>query len=130
MSKIYCGNGKEKRFDNGGSIIEVLLDVDDLAKNFKEHGFTTGQGKRKIRVKVCQGREVDQYGNTHYVEIDTWKPNQQGQQNGGNQYSPQPQGGPGGENYQDFPRNGRSVQQGQPPVQGTPPPQFEDDIPF
>lgn len=73
-NKIYCGNAKEKRFNDGGSIIEVMLDVDVLAKSFKEHGFTTEQGKRKIRIKVCKSREVDQYGNSHYAEVDTWKP--------------------------------------------------------
>lgn len=121
MSKIYCGNGTEKRFNNGGSIIEVTLDVDALAKNFNEHGFTTGQGKRKIKVKVCQSREVDQYGNTHYVEVDTWKPQPKGRPD-----YPQQQGGSGGQNSQGFRGDGN---QARPPIQG-PPPQFEDDIPF
>jgi len=72
--KIYVGNGKEKTFDNGGSIINVTLDVDDLAKAFKEYGWTTPGQKRKIKVNVSKGRELDQYGNTHYVVVDTWKP--------------------------------------------------------
>ncbi len=141
--KIYCGNGKEKVFQDGGSIIEVLLDVDDLAKNFKEHGFTTNGNppKRKIRIKVCRSRNVDQYGNTHYAEIDTWKPNQQNQpqgnmnpqgqqgqfQGGGNQgYGNQPPGGQGGQNNQNLSGYGN---QGR-PAQGPPPTSFEDDIPF
>ena len=114
--KIYCGSGKEKVFNNGGSLVEVLLDVDELAKNFKEHGFTTKQGKRKIRVKVCQSREVDQYGNTHYVEVDTWKPKQ------GGPPSPQQQGGQSRQDNQSVPRNDYQSSQA--------PPRYEDDIPF
>jgi len=72
--KIYCGNGKERTFDEGGSIVRILLDVDVLAKHFKEHGFTTEQGKRKITINVSTNREVDRYGNTHNATIDTWKP--------------------------------------------------------
>jgi hypothetical protein len=73
--KIFCGNGKEK-FD--GDMISVTLNVDELAKSFKDYGFTTDAGKRMIKVNVCKGRNVDQYGNTHYVTIDTWKPTPQG----------------------------------------------------
>lgn len=105
-NKIYCGNGKEKTFQDGGSIIEVMLDVDDLAKNFNEHGFTTQQGKRKIKVKVCRGRNIDQYGNTHYVEIDTWKPNSQGRPD----YPPQQQ-------QQSQPQQGQPSYNQQPPQQ-------------
>jgi hypothetical protein len=72
--KVYVGSGKEKKFENGGSIINVLLDVDDLAAHFKEFGFTTQQGKRKIRVNVTERKEADQWGNTHSVSIDTFKP--------------------------------------------------------
>lgn len=75
--KIYCGKGKERHFENGGSLIGVMLDVDTLAANFKEHGFTTNgeNPRRKIKVNVYQNRDgADQYGNTHYVTIDTWKP--------------------------------------------------------
>lgn len=87
--KIYCGNGKEKTFQDGGSIISLMLDVDTLAQHFKEHGFTTEQGRRKIRIKVCRSRNVDQYGNTHYAEIDTWKPDPNRAQQSAQQGPPQ-----------------------------------------
>ncbi|RKX92022.1 MAG: hypothetical protein DRZ90_14335 [Spirochaetes bacterium] len=138
-NKIYCGNGKEKQFQNGGSLIEVMLDVDTLAKNFDAYGFRTQAGKRKIRVKVCQSREVDQYGNTHYVEVDTWKPSQQASQpqqaqlqQGPPQGPPQgqgyqntqpaapPSGNPGGQSNPDIPGNGAQGNQSA----------FDDDIPF
>ena len=76
--KIYCGNGKEKTFQDGGSIISVMLDLDTLEREFANYGFTTDQKKRKIRINVGKRREVDQYGNTHLISIDTWKPAQQG----------------------------------------------------
>jgi hypothetical protein len=72
--RIYCGNGKEKRFQDGGSIVTITVDIDTLLREFPNYGFTTDAGKRKIRLKVGQRREVDQYGNSHLVEVDTWKP--------------------------------------------------------
>ena len=72
--KIYVGNGKERKFDNGGSIITITVDIDAVMTACKDYGFTTEAGKRKIRLKVSQRREVDQYGNSHAVEVDTWKP--------------------------------------------------------
>lgn len=99
-SKIYCGNGKEKRFDDGGSIIAVMLDVDVLAKSFKEHGFTTEQGKRKIKIKVCKSREVDQFNNTHYAEVDCFRPDPSKRVNNQSQ-QPQPQQGLPTENFED-----------------------------
>ena len=72
--KIYCGNGKEKKFDNGGSIISITIDIETLQRNFKEYGFTTEQGKKKMRLDVSERRSPDQYGNTHAVTVNTWKP--------------------------------------------------------
>lgn len=104
--KIYCGNGKGRNFDGGGSVVNVTLDVDVLAMAFKEHGWTTDAGKRKIKVKVCTNRDgTDNYGNTHYAEVDTWKPDPNRQ------------------------HSDRS-QPYQAPQQSPPPASFEDDIPF
>jgi hypothetical protein len=78
--KIYCGNGRIKNFGNGGSIINITVDLDTLNREFAEYGFNTDQGKKKIKLIVGERREVDQYGNSHHVTVDTWKPD--GQQNG------------------------------------------------
>ena len=72
--KIYCGNGKNFTFPDGGSVLNVMIDVDALAHNFKQCGFTTEQGKRKMRIKIHENWEPDRYGNTHSVTVDTWKP--------------------------------------------------------
>lgn len=79
--KIFCGSGKKKEFPNGGTITTVNLDMDTLERVFNEYGFTTNGGKRILKVKVSSKRETDQYGNTHSVEIDTWKPDNQGGSN-------------------------------------------------
>lgn len=75
--KIYVGSGKERTFDGGGSVVTVTIDVDDLINACKDHGFTTETGKRKIRLKVGSRRDIDRFGNTHFVEVDTWKPDGQ-----------------------------------------------------
>ena len=85
--KIFCGSGKAFTFQNGGSKIGVMLDMDMLSKHFKEHGFTTQNGKRMMKIDVTEKREVDQYGKTHMVTLDTWKPDSQ--QQGKHQAPPQ-----------------------------------------
>ena len=72
--KIYVGSGKGK-FDN--DLIEVNICLSDLPK---EHIFEYN-GKEYIKLKVGKKREVDQYGKSHYVEIDTWKPEQKNDNN-------------------------------------------------
>ena len=75
QDKIYCGSGVSK-FD--GDMVQASICLTDLPK---EHMFEYN-GKKYIKIKVCKKREVDQHGKTHYVEVDTWKPDQQN--NGGN----------------------------------------------
>lgn len=121
--RIYCGNGKEKRFEGGGSIVTITVDLDTLILEFPNYGFTTDAGKRKIRLKVGQRREVDQYGNSHLVEVDTWKPDrgqgeaQQGQGGRSSPMSPTP-----------FPRPSSGTARPSPEPSGDE--GFADDIPF
>ena len=65
--KIYVGNGKSK-FD--GQQEAVSLCLTDLPK---EHVFEY-DGKKYIKLVVQERREADDYGRTHYVAVDTWKP--------------------------------------------------------
>lgn len=65
--KIYVGSGK-KHPDY--EIVNVSLCLSDLPK---EHIFEY-KDKKYIKLKVAEKREPDQYGKTHYVEVDTWKP--------------------------------------------------------
>ncbi len=65
--KIYVGNGKSK-FD--GQQVAVSLCLTDLPQ---EHIFEY-EGKKYIKLVVQERREADDYGRTHYVAVDTWKP--------------------------------------------------------
>ena len=80
---IYCGSGKERVFENGGNVLTVTLNIDEILAQYDAYGFTTNTGKRTIKVKISRRREVGQYGETHTVEIDTWKPD-----GVGNAYTP------------------------------------------
>lgn len=70
MQKIYCGSGKSVKFNDGGELIACSICIDDAQEYFQ----TAKNGKKYLNVKVCAKRQVDQWGKTHYVEVDTWKP--------------------------------------------------------
>lgn len=72
--KIYCGNGKEKKFEGGGSIISVTLDMDLLIKEYNNHGYVAQMGGRKLRIDISTRRTVGEYGDTHSVTLNTWHP--------------------------------------------------------
>lgn len=124
--RIYCGNGKEKRFPDGGSIVTITVDLDTLIREFPNYGFTTDAGKRKIRLKVGQRREVDQYGNSHLVEVDTYKPTSKPGGQGGAQQ------GQGGRNSPmsptPFPRPSSGTARPSPEPEGDE--GFADDVPW
>tara|TARA_R110000744_G_scaffold133929_4_gene242686 strand:+ start:136 stop:393 length:258 start_codon:yes stop_codon:yes gene_type:complete len=65
--KIYVGNGTSK-FE--GNLISCSLCLTDLPQ---EHMFEYN-GKKYIKLIVQQKRETDEYGKTHFVAVDTWKP--------------------------------------------------------
>ncbi len=68
--KIYVGNGKELF---GGDVITFSLDLTKLGQA-KEHFFEYN-GNKYIKLKVCKKRDgEDQFGKTHYVQVDTFKP--------------------------------------------------------
>lgn len=73
MSKetpIYVGNGTEK-FD--GNLIEISVCLSELSQ---EHRFEY-DGKWYVKLKVSKRREVDQYGRTHSVAINQYKPKEE-----------------------------------------------------
>ena len=58
--KKFVGSGKEKVFDNGGSVINISIKKEDLEGcklSAKGYYFLT----------VATKREPDQYGNTHMI---------------------------------------------------------------
>jgi|TARA_R110002012_G_scaffold310425_1_gene518634 hypothetical protein len=65
--KIYVGSGTEK-FD--GNLVSCSLCLSDLPS---EHVFEYS-GKKYIKLNVQKKKQADEYGKTHYVAVDTWKP--------------------------------------------------------
>lgn len=78
VEKIYVANGIEK-FD--GDVVEFALNLSKL-KDAGEHVFEFN-GQKYIKLKVCKNRDgMNQYGKTHYVQVDTFKPEQPTVQDG------------------------------------------------
>ena len=67
---LYCGNAKIVTFNDGSTLMRVSVSLDRIPA---EH-ITTKDGKRYVNITVQELREPDQYGNTHSVKVDTWKP--------------------------------------------------------
>ena len=65
--KIYVGNGTSK-FD--GNQVACSVCLTDLPQ---EHMFEYN-GKKYIKLIVQEKKNPDEYGKTHYVAVDTWKP--------------------------------------------------------
>ena len=66
--KIYVGNGTSK-FD--GNMISRSVCLTDLPQ---EHMFEYN-GKKYIKLNVSAKKDgEDEYGKTHYLSVDTWKP--------------------------------------------------------
>ena len=66
--KIYIGRGK--KVGQYGTIA-VSICIDDIPN---EHITKANNGKRYLNLNIAEKREVDQYGYTHSVAVDTWKP--------------------------------------------------------
>jgi|TARA_R110000796_G_scaffold26700_3_gene73839 hypothetical protein len=68
QEKIYVGNGVSK-FD--GNMISCSVCLSDLPK---EHMFEYNS-KRYIKLNVSSKKDgADEYGKTHYLTVDTFKP--------------------------------------------------------
>ncbi len=68
---IYVGRGKESKFG-----IKLNICLDDLFNYAKDNIEKASNGKKYINLEVCQLKQPDDRGKTHYIKIDTWKPTQ------------------------------------------------------
>ena len=67
-NKIYVGSGKE--FGQYGDVnIDICLS--DLPAEWRKK--SEKNGKIYIRLTVSKKKEVDKYGKTHSVSVNTWK---------------------------------------------------------
>ncbi len=76
--KIYVPKCKAKAvsFRDGGEIIKLGFEAAALVQFI--HANTNERGY--INLNVGKRREVGQYGDTHTVSLDTWKPDGQAKQ--------------------------------------------------
>lgn len=66
---IYVGSGKAGKFG-----VKINICINDIAEYAKANIKAADNGKKYIRLEVNPRKSEDQYGNTHSVRIDTWKP--------------------------------------------------------
>ena len=63
---------KEFTFANGGSVLRLSLNVSRFAEFVKQHKNEAGY----INFNINRRREVGQFGDTHNMTLDLWKPEQ------------------------------------------------------
>jgi len=68
--KIYVGNGKE---NEQYGFVNFSVCLSDLPQ---EH-VNEYNGKKYINLTISKKKEVDAYGKTHAVTVNTWKPEEQ-----------------------------------------------------
>ncbi len=73
-SKMYLGNLQEKTWPNGEKFLTGTICLDDVEKVPAEHIQEWKNGKRYLRIIVNPYKSgANQYGNTHSVSVDTFK---------------------------------------------------------
>jgi|TARA_R100001443_G_scaffold3198_1_gene10150 hypothetical protein len=78
--KIYVGSGKQvKDFD----MVNVTLDLSSI-KDSQDHVYEFN-GKKYINLTVSKRKEVSEYGKTHNVTINTFKPESKDDSKSGDQ---------------------------------------------
>lgn len=69
--KVYLKcSAKQKTFSNGGSVIRLSFKDTDIAAFVRTHKNEQGY----VNLIIAERREVGQYGDTHTVYLDDWKP--------------------------------------------------------
>jgi len=68
--KIYCGNAKIRK-TNFGDQMQISLSKDDINKIV---GYVKSEKLDWVNINVKEKREAVEGKPTHYLEIDTWKP--------------------------------------------------------
>ena len=69
MAKVKGDVGQVK-FDDGGSIINMTVHLDKIGEHVYEY-----EGKKYVNLTIGANKGgANEYGKTHYVAIDTFKP--------------------------------------------------------
>ncbi len=75
MKNYIGGSARAHTFNNGGEVINLSLCWEDLQAIAKT---PSKSGKHYIKVVIASKREEDQYGNTHSMYEDDFKPTEGG----------------------------------------------------
>ncbi len=72
QEKVYCDGLwiKQKTFNDGGAILKVSVLVDKFNDFLKKHK----KGDGFVNLIIKSRKEVKENGESHYAELDTWKP--------------------------------------------------------
>lgn len=74
-AKIYLGNLQEKVRKSNDRFLVGTICLDDIDNIPEEHIFKFRNGKRFAKIIVNPFKDgANQYGNTHSIAIDTYKP--------------------------------------------------------
>jgi hypothetical protein len=118
---IFCGNGKEKVFANGGSIVNLSICLSDIPEEFVKK--SEKNSKLYVNLELRERKEIGRYGDTHFIAVNQWKPGDTSS-NSGVQSNGQSSGNPFGNNAEaKFGENSNTNKY-------NPADNFEDDIPF
>lgn len=60
------GSAREVEFSNGGSVLNISLNMQQLQELEQTKGY--------VNLTISARREADQYGNTHMIYENTFKP--------------------------------------------------------
>lgn len=69
--KIFCGSGKEWEFG-----VNLNINLSDIPEEFITE---SADNKKWVRLNVVK-KKTEGGKNSHYIEVDTWKPNKEEQQ--------------------------------------------------
>ena len=75
--KKYYGNVKTHTFSNGDEMYKIGLSADDL-----NHMLSQINEKGYVNLNMTKRKDVGQYGQTHSIVLDDWKPTQTATQGG------------------------------------------------
>lgn len=73
MEKIYCGSAKTIN-TKYGEIVSASLNFDVLEQAVIDYGFKKKNGEQIVKIKIQERKSPDNFGNTHVVIVDTFKP--------------------------------------------------------
>ncbi len=77
-AKIYLGNLQEKVRKSNDRFLVGMICLDDIETLPEEHKIKFKSGKRFVKIIINPYRDgANQYGNTHSIAVDTFKPTAQ-----------------------------------------------------